>query len=177
MTFLQDDVPKLCRDGDGMERKDLRIRPGSRDANGTGLGKEQAGWFQTGRSGSGNFEVHKIICCNLTHLRGCKGIHLAGDTPARRRPDRYLVIEPAGVSPTVSFMGKSKNPATGEGFLGEIMVHKLSRAIGIVEGVTEAKAGWPPQITLKLKDGSYKKGRLSDFREPSGNEREKFSAA
>jgi hypothetical protein len=43
--------------------------------------------------------------------------------------------------------------------------------------VTEANAGWPPQITLKLKDGSLKKGKLSDFREPSGNERAKFSAA
>jgi hypothetical protein len=74
-------------------------------------------------------------------------------------------------------MGKSKNPGTGEGFLGEIMVHKLSRAVGVVESVTQAKAGWPPQITLKLKDGSLKKGRLSDFRDPSGNEREKFSTA
>ena len=40
-----------------------------------------------------------------------------------------------------------------------------------VESVTEAKAGWPPQIRLKLPDGSFKKGRLSDFREASGNER------
>ena len=74
-------------------------------------------------------------------------------------------------------MGKSKNPATGEGFLGEVMVHKLTRAIGVVENLAESGAGWPPQVTLKLKDGSLKKGRLSDFREPSGNEREKFSAA
>ena len=74
-------------------------------------------------------------------------------------------------------MGKSKNPATGEGFLGEIMVHKLSRAVGVVEHVTEARAGWPPQITLKLTDGSVKKGRLSDFCEPSGNERARFSPA
>ena len=73
-------------------------------------------------------------------------------------------------------MAKIKIPATGEGFLGEIMVHKLSRAIGVVESVTEAKAGWPPQITLKLQDGSLKKGKLSDFRDPSGNERTKFSA-
>ncbi len=57
------------------------------------------------------------------------------------------------------------------------MVHKLSRAIGVVETVTEAQAGWPPQIALKLKDGSLKKGHLSDFREPSGNERAKFSPA
>jgi hypothetical protein len=68
-------------------------------------------------------------------------------------------------------MGKLKNPATGEGFLGEIMVHKLSRAVGVVETVTEARDGWPPQIALKLPDGSLKKGRLSDFRNPSVNER------
>ncbi|MEJ0088147.1 MAG: hypothetical protein WDM80_00085 [Limisphaerales bacterium] len=74
-------------------------------------------------------------------------------------------------------MAKTKIPATGEGFLGEIMVHKLSRTVGVVENVTLAQAGWPPQITLKLPDGSVKKGRLSDFREPSGNARAKFSAA
>ena len=72
-------------------------------------------------------------------------------------------------------MGKQKIPGTGEGYLSEVMVHKLTRAVGVVEGVTEAKAGWPPQITLKLADGSVKKGRLSDFRDPSGNERAKFS--
>ena len=64
-----------------------------------------------------------------------------------------------------------------EGFLGEMMVHKLSRAAGIVVGVTEAQAGWPPQIILKLTDGTLKKGRLSDFREPSGTERVKTPAA
>ena len=74
-------------------------------------------------------------------------------------------------------MGKLKIPATGEGYLGEIMVHRLTRAIGVVEAVIEAKAGWPPQLALKLKDGAVKKGRLSDFREPSANERENFSAA
>ncbi len=74
-------------------------------------------------------------------------------------------------------MGKSKIAATGEGYLGETMVHRLSHAIGTVESVTEAKAGWPPQITLKLADGTFKKGRLSDFREASNSEREKFSPA
>lgn len=74
-------------------------------------------------------------------------------------------------------MGKTKIPATGEGYLGEIMVHRLTRAIGVVENVIEAKAGWAPQIALKLKDGSVKKGRLTDFREPSASERENFSAA
>ncbi len=73
-------------------------------------------------------------------------------------------------------MGKSKNPATGEGFLGEIMVHKLTCAVGVVDSVTEAQAGWPPQIVLKMKAGSVKKGRLSDFREPSGKERAKMPA-
>ena len=74
-------------------------------------------------------------------------------------------------------MGKTKIPASGEGYLGETMVHRISRAVGVVESVTEAKAGWPPQITLKLVDGSLKKGKLSDFREPSGAEREKVSSA
>ena len=74
-------------------------------------------------------------------------------------------------------MGKNKIPATGEGYLGEIMVHRLTRAIGVVEGVIEAKAGWPPQLTLKLREGTVKKGKLSDFREPSATEREKFTAA
>ena len=68
-------------------------------------------------------------------------------------------------------MSKTKIPATGEGYLGEIMVHRLSHAVGVVENVTEAKAGWPPQITLKLADGTVKKGHLSDFREPSNAER------
>ena len=73
-------------------------------------------------------------------------------------------------------MGKNKIPATGEGYLGEIMVHRLTRAIGVVEGVIEGKAGWPPQLTLKLQDGTVKKGKLSDFRDPSATEREKFGA-
>ena len=74
-------------------------------------------------------------------------------------------------------MGKTKIPATGEGYLGEIMVHRLTRAVGVVASVTEARAGWPPEITLKFQDGTLKKGRLSDFREASGNERAKISAA
>ncbi|MFO1513088.1 MAG: hypothetical protein U1F83_09285 [Verrucomicrobiota bacterium] len=86
-------------------------------------------------------------------------------------------IERAGISPTLASMGKSKIPATGEGYLGEIMVHRLTRAVGVVDSVIEAKAGWPPQITLKLKDGSVKKGKLSDFREPTAAEREKHSPA
>jgi hypothetical protein len=74
-------------------------------------------------------------------------------------------------------MGKAKIAATGEGYLGETMVHRLTHAIGIVDSVTEAKAGWPPQITLKLADGTFKKGRLADFRDPSNNERKKFAPA
>lgn len=74
-------------------------------------------------------------------------------------------------------MAKSKISGTGDGYLGEIMVHKISRAVGVVESVTEARAGWAPEVSLKLADGCFKKGRLSDFREASGNEREKFSGA
>jgi hypothetical protein len=72
-------------------------------------------------------------------------------------------------------MGKAKIPATGEGYLGETMVHKVTGAVGVVENVIEARDGWPPQITLKLTDGSLRKGRLSDFREPRGSERTKNS--
>ncbi|MCX6896225.1 MAG: hypothetical protein NTZ16_12155 [Verrucomicrobia bacterium] len=74
-------------------------------------------------------------------------------------------------------MGKTKIPATGEGYLGEIMVHRITRAVGVVASVTEARAGWAPEIVLKLQDGTLKKGRLSDFREASGNERAKLSPA
>ena len=74
-------------------------------------------------------------------------------------------------------MAKSKNPGTGEGYLGETMVHKNSHAVGVVDSVAEARAGWPPQITLKLKDGTVRKGRLSDFREPSSAERKEISPA
>jgi len=49
--------------------------------------------------------------------------------------------------------------------------------VGVVDSVTQAQAGWPPQIALKLPDGSVKKGRLSDFRDPSGNERAKITPA
>ncbi len=74
-------------------------------------------------------------------------------------------------------MSKSKKPATGEGYLGEIMVHKVSGAVGVVDNVVEAKDGWPPQITLKLKDGTFRKGHLSDFREPHTAEREQMTAS
>ena len=74
-------------------------------------------------------------------------------------------------------MGKAKKPETGDGYLGETMVHRISRAVGVVESVLEAKHGWPPEITLKLKDGSLKKGRLSDFREPTSAERKKMSSS
>ncbi len=72
-------------------------------------------------------------------------------------------------------MGKSKVSGTGAGYLGETMVHKISRAIGVVENVVEAQAGWPAQITLKLKDGSLKKGKISDFKEASNKEKKEFS--
>ena len=72
-------------------------------------------------------------------------------------------------------MGKQKTAATGTGYLGEVMVHKISRAIGVVDSVVEAQDGWPPQITIKLEDGSLKKGKLSDFREARAEEKKKFS--
>lgn len=72
-------------------------------------------------------------------------------------------------------MAKAKKPETGEGYLGEIMVHKLSRAVGVVENVLEARDGWPPEIALKLKDGSIRKGKLSDFREPTNAERKEVA--
>jgi hypothetical protein len=90
---------------------------------------------------------------------------------------RIRRLNPPDFAPTLDDMGKTKIPATGEGYLGEIMVHRLSRAVGVVESITLSQAGWPPQITLKLPDGTLKKGRLSDFREPSGNERAKFFPA
>ena len=68
-------------------------------------------------------------------------------------------------------VSKSKKPATGEGYLGETMVHRTTRAMGVVADVLEGRDGWAPQITLKLPDGSVKKGRLSDFREPTASER------
>ena len=74
-------------------------------------------------------------------------------------------------------MGKSKTPETGRGYLGEIMVYKISHEVGIVENVVEAQAGWPPEITLKLKDGSLKKGKLSDFKEPTAAEKDKYSGS
>jgi hypothetical protein len=74
-------------------------------------------------------------------------------------------------------MGKSKIAATGQGYVGETMVHRASGAVGVVESVIEAKAGWPPEIALKLADGSVKKGKLSEFREPSGTERKKVPAS
>ena len=89
----------------------------------------------------------------------------------------YSDIECAGFLPYAVVMCKAKNPGTGEGFLGEIMVHKISRAVGVVESVAEAHDGWPPQIALKLPDGSLKKGRLSDFRDASAKERAAITPA
>jgi hypothetical protein len=88
-----------------------------------------------------------------------------------------LGFDAAGVCRTLDAMSKSKVPATGEGYLGEIMVHRISHAVGVVQNVVEAKDGWPPQITLKLKDGSVKKGKLSDFREPTHAERDQVASS
>lgn len=77
---------------------------------------------------------------------------------------------------TYGYMGKTKSSATGRGYLGEIMVHRVSGHVGIVESVIEAQAGWPPEITLKLNDGSQKKGKLSDFKEATGEQKKAFPA-
>ncbi len=74
-------------------------------------------------------------------------------------------------------MSKSKKPATGEGYLGETMVHRTTRAVGVVTDVIEGRDGWAPQITLKLPDGSTKKGKLGDFREPTASERKTIPPA
>jgi hypothetical protein len=73
-------------------------------------------------------------------------------------------------------MGKLKNSVTGKGYLGEIMVHKVSGQAGIVENVIEARAGWAPEITVKLADGSIRKGKLSDFKEATREQRKAFPA-
>src|ERR1017187_5922566 len=78
---------------------------------------------------------------------------------------------------TLDFMGKSKIPETGAGYLGETMVHRISHAVGVVEGVIEAKAGWPPEITLKLPDGTFKKGKARRFPEPNRPGGKKISPA
>lgn len=72
-------------------------------------------------------------------------------------------------------MSKSKNPGTGEGYLGEIMVHRITRAGGTVENVVEGRDNWAPQLTLKLADGSVRKGKLSEFRKPTAAERKSLT--
>ena len=72
-------------------------------------------------------------------------------------------------------MGKTKASTTGKGYLGEIMIHRISGQVGVVENVVEARAGWPPQITLKLQDGSCKKGNLNDFKDATTAQKSKFS--
>ena len=74
-------------------------------------------------------------------------------------------------------MGKTKESATGKGYLGEIMIHRISGEIGVVETVVEAQTGWPPQITLKLKNGASKKGNLSDFKDANAAQKKKYSAS
>ena len=119
----------------------------------------------------------------IRRVSGCFAIHAGSETGAPAEVSRctrdgwiWTLNLPAFFL-TLAGMSKFRNPATGEGYLGEIMVHKLSRAVGIVDNVVEAKDGWPPQITLKLKDGSFKRGKLSDFREPHAAEREQITAA
>jgi len=68
-------------------------------------------------------------------------------------------------------VSRTRNTATGEGYLGAVMVHRITRAVGTVENVTAGRDGWPPELTLKLADGSFRKGKLGDFREPTHAER------
>ncbi|MBN2508436.1 MAG: hypothetical protein JXQ71_17290 [Verrucomicrobia bacterium] len=73
-------------------------------------------------------------------------------------------------------MGKTKEAATGKGYLGEIMVHRITGEMGVVENVVEAHTGWPPQLTVRLQNGSVKRGNLGDFRDASAAQKKKFSA-
>ena len=73
-------------------------------------------------------------------------------------------------------MGKTKTSATGKGYLGEIMIHRISGEVGVVEHVIEAQTGWPPQITLKLRNGAFKKGNLGDFKDASAAQKKNFPA-
>jgi len=68
-------------------------------------------------------------------------------------------------------MSRTKKPTTGEGYIGAIMVHRITRAVGTVEHVVVAHDGWPPELILRLPDGSLRKGKLGDFREPTASER------
>lgn len=68
-------------------------------------------------------------------------------------------------------MSRTKKSGTGEGYIGAVMVHRVTRAVGIVEFVVEARDGWPPELTLKLPNGTLRKGKLGDFREPTNAER------
>ncbi|HUR44495.1 MAG TPA: hypothetical protein VMZ27_01370 [Candidatus Saccharimonadales bacterium] len=99
------------------------------------------------------------------------------DTRDRHSLELISALKPGGASGTVNPMAKSKIAATGNGYLGEIMVHKILRQPGVVENVLEGKTGWAPELTVKLKDGTLKKGKLSEFREASANEKKKFSEA
>jgi hypothetical protein len=74
-------------------------------------------------------------------------------------------------------MGAPKRSETGEGYLGTVMVHRITRAVGVVDNVLEAKAGWPPEIRLKLPDGTFRKGKPGDFREPTPAERNQIPDA
>jgi hypothetical protein len=41
--------------------------------------------------------------------------------------------------------------------------------------VVEAQAGWPPQITLKLPNGAYRRGNLSEFKDATAAQKKKKS--
>jgi hypothetical protein len=72
-------------------------------------------------------------------------------------------------------MSAPKRSQTGEGYLGTIMVHRITGGVGVVDSVLEAKDGWPPEIRLKLADGTIRKGKPGDFREPTSAERKQMA--
>ena len=66
-------------------------------------------------------------------------------------------------------MGKSKIPETGAGYLGETIVHRISRVVGVVEGVIEAitKAAY----TGEIGDGKIFLSKVEDCVRIRTNER------
>lgn len=60
------------------------------------------------------------------------------------------------------------------GYLGEIMVYRPTGEIGTAEEAVESKTGWTIEISLKLKDGSVRKGQPSDFAYAKGNQRSQY---
>ena len=82
-----------------------------------------------------------------------------------RYASRIRRLNPPDVAPTLNGMGKTKIPATGEGYPGEIMGLLLSRAVGAVENVTFVPSLLAAADHASCRMEPRKKGRPSDFRE------------